>query len=244
MARWVNKMRWLIGGLGAVASLTATSSVQAQDGALTELYGYAVHRFYAGDYNEAQRALNIVIDAGVEDPRPHYFRGLVTYQMGMQDAAKSDFDHAAELEARGKAVVSISQALQRIQGPVRRDIELSRLMARVAVAQEQRAKKQMESLDSQASPNVAKPPAGNENALPPVVSGDAPAAEPTTPATPPATVPTPPSTPDMQNDPFKDDAAVPPPATPATPTDPAADPFGAAPATPPAPTPAADDPFK
>ncbi len=133
MARWVNKMRWLIGGLGAVASLTATSSVQAQDGALTELYGYAVHRFYAGDYNEAQRALNIVIDAGVEDPRPHYFRGLVTYQMGMQDAAKSDFDHAAELEARGKAVVSISQALQRIQGPVRRDIELSRLMARVAL---------------------------------------------------------------------------------------------------------------
>lgn len=238
MARWVNKMQWLIGGLGAVASVAVATSAQAQDGAFTELYGYAVHRYYAGDYNEAQRALNVVIDAGIEDPRPHYFRGLVTYQMGMQDAAKSDFDHAAELEARGKAVVNVGQALQRIQGPVRRDIELARLNARVAVAQEQRAKKQMETLDSQTAPKVATPPEGN--AMPPAISGEAPVAPatPAVPATPPATEPAAPATPDAATDPFKDDAAVPPPATPATP-----DPFGTEPATPAAP-PAADDPFK
>ena len=240
MALWGSKIRWLIGGLGALASAGVSTSAQAQDGAFTELYGYGVHRFYAGDYNEAQRVLNIVIDAGIEDPRPHYFRGLVTYQMGMQDAAKSDFEHAAELEARGKGVVNVSQALQRIQGPVRRDIELARLMARVAVAQEQRAKKQMETLDSQASPNVAKPPAGGNSSLPPALSGDAPAspAQPAQPAAP-ATEPVTPAAPDAQNDPFKDDAAVPAPATPAAP---AADPFGTAPAAPT--TPATDDPFK
>ena len=250
MARWVNNMRWLIGGLGALASAGISNYAQAQDGAYTELYGYAVHRYYAGDYNEAQRVLNMVIDAGIEDPRPHFFRGLTTYQMGMQDAAKSDFDRAAELEAKGKGTTSVSQALQRIQGPVRRDIELARMMARVAVSQEQRAKKEMEAMQSQANPSVAKPPAGNS--LPPALD-TAPAAQP--PAT--TTEPAAPANPDTQTDPFKDDAAVPPPATPAapaadpfgtapaTPAAPAADPFGTAPATPAAPTtPAADDPFK
>lgn len=237
MARWVSNIRWMIGGLGALASAAVSNCATAQDGAYTELYGYAVHRYYAGDYNEAQRALNIVIDAGIEDPRPHFFRGLTTYQMGMQDAAKSDFDHAADLEAKGKGVVNVSQALQRIQGPVRRDIEMARLMARVAVAQEQRAKKQTETAESQASPSVAKPPAGN--ALPPALSGDAePAATPATPTPPPTTEPVAPTTPDTQTDPFKDDAAVPAPATPAAP----ADPFGTTPAAPT--TPAADDPFK
>lgn len=240
MARWVNKMRWILGGVAAVASVGISSSAQAQDGAFTELYGYAVHRYYAGDYHEAQRALNIVIEAGIEDPRPHYFRGLVTYQQGMQDAAQSDFEHAAELEAKGKAVVNVSQALQRIQGPVRRDIELARMMARVAVAQEQRAKKQMDAAAAQANPNIAKPPAGEGNAMPPSISGDAPAqpaqpAAPTTPDSPSDTVP-PATTPDTATDPFKDDAAVPAPATPS------ADPFGATPA--PTTPPAADDPFK
>ncbi len=244
MARWVNNIRWLIGGLGALASAGISTSAQAQDGAFTELYGYAVHRYYAGDYNEAQRALNIVIDAGIEDPRPHFFRGLVTYQLGMQDAAKADFEHAADLEARGKGVVSISYALQRIQGPVRRDIELARLAARVAVAQELRAKKQLDASQSQTAPNVAQPPEGNN--LPPALSGGAPAlpTQPATPDTPPSDPATPatPATPDAQTDPFKDDASAvtpPPPATDA----PAADPFGTAPAAP-TPAPAGDDPFK
>ncbi len=239
MARWVNNMRWLIAGLSAAVSVGASTNIQAQDGAYTELYGYGVHRYYAGDYNEAQRVLNIVIDAGIEDPRPHYFRGLVTYQLGMQDAAKSDFEHAADLEARGKGVVNINLALQRIQGPVRRDIEMARMMARVAVTAEQRAKRQLDAVQSQTNPNVAKPPAGES--LPPAISGDAPPATP--PATPPAADPVAPpaTTPDAQNDPFKDDAAVPPPATPATPS---TDPFGTEPAPAAPSTPAADDPFK
>lgn len=246
MARWVNNIRWLIGGLGALASAGISTSAQAQDGAFTELYGYAVHRYYAGDYNEAQRALNIVIDAGIEDSRPHFFRGLVTYQMGMQDAAKADFEHAADLEARGKGVVSVSYALQRIQGPVRRDIELARLSARVAVAEELRAKKQLGATQSQTSPNVAQPPEGNN--LPPTLSGDAqplpvqPAA-PDVPPADPTTPPPPPTTPDTQTDPFKDDATTvtPPPPTTDAPT---ADPFGTAPAAPTTPAPAGDDPFK
>lgn len=242
MARWVNKMRWLIAGLGAAVSAGTSFGAQVQDGAFTELYGYGVHRYYAGDYHEAQRAFNIVIEAGIEDPRPHYFRGLVTYQMGSPEGATADFEHAAELEARGTSIVNINQALSRIQGPVRRDIEMARMMARVAVAQEQRAKKQMDAAQAEASGAIGKPPAGND--APPSVSAEPPAA-PATPATPPATppadptAPAAPATPDTQNDPFKDDAAVPPPATPETPS---ADPFGAAPA--PATPPASDDPFK
>lgn len=239
MSRWFRCLSMVLSGLSVATGAGVASRLMAQDGALMELYGYGVHRYYAGDYAEAQNVLNMVIDAGSEDPRPHYFRGLVQYQQGMQDAAKADFERAAEFEARGKGSSAISHALQRIQGPARKDIEWARLMARVAVQREEAAKKQLAQPQTQVMPTA---PAG-DTSLPPGLSPEAKRVEPgaTTPATP-----------DKQVDPFKDDQPAAP-ATPAspfgnelppmpTPTTPdaSADPFGA-PATPAAP---ASDPFK
>ncbi len=245
MTRWWKKVSLYVGAFSLMLGSGLSMQVRAQDGALTELYGYGVHRYYAGDYNEAQRVFNIVIEAGVEDPRPHYFRGLTQYQMGMTDAGKADFEHAADLEARGKRVVNIGLALQRIQGPARQEIEMARLMARVAVEQERLANKQAQADQSRTAPQIPTPPAGNASALPPALSGDVPAV----PVQPGA-----PGTPDTQTDPFRDDASVPAPVAPMTPATPAPttpapagdDPFGssAAPATPAPTTPApAADPF-
>lgn len=253
MSRWNKCLILVLSGISAACGAGFASQLSAHDGALTELYGYGVHRYYAGDYAEAQNVLNMVIDAGSEDPRPHYFRGLVQYQQGMQDAAKSDFERAAELEARGKGSSTISQALQRIQGPVRKEIEMARLMARVAVQREEAAKKQYS--ESQMTPIPTAPSANGANSnLPP---GLAPEAKPAAPGS------TTPATPDKNVDPFKDDQPAAP-AAPATPdSTPPASPFGnelppmPAPTTPPAepavdpfatpaPTesPAATDPFK
>ena len=238
MSRWFKCLSMILGGTTALVSAGLNSSVQAYDGALTELYGYGVHRYYAGDYAQAQNVLNMVIDAGSEDPRAHYFRGLVQYQQGLQDAAKADFERAAELEARGKGSSAISYALQRIQGPVRTEIEMARLMARVAVYREELAKKQMQ--PAPATPTPTAP--GTDAALPPALAPEPKPAEPSA---------TQPATPDSQVNPFKDDQpASPAPApanpfgteAPAAPAPAAADPFGA-PATPAPAAPAPADPF-
>lgn len=244
MARWMKFSSVVVGGLSAISSAGLTSEALAQDGAMTELYGYGVHRFYAGDYVEAQRVLNIVVESGIEDPRAHYFRGLTQHRMGALDAAKEDFEQAASLEARGRRVVNVSYALQRVQGPVRQEIEMTRLMARVALYKELRANNQLPP-DPNARPMVPMPPAGDVT-FPPALSGDVPPAA-IPPMTPPAgTVPpasTPPAfVPDSQVDPFRDDAPAP-----VVPTPAATDPFdtGAsdAPATPTAPAEITNNPF-
>lgn len=243
MRRWIKTVGVLFGGLGL-----ATGAV-AQEGAYTELYGYGVHRFYAGDLAEAQRVLTEVVDSGTQDPRPHYFRGLTQHQLGMLDAAKTDFENAARLEAAGHRAVNVSFALQRVQGPVRQDIELMRLNARVAQRVQDLANRRNQ-MPAAPRPGLVAP--SEAGSLPPSFAPED-AVPPTVPPTtaPPATTPdlsTPPA--DTAN-PFGDD-----PVQPATPAAPAVDPFGgaapaaepapvepAAPATPATPAPAADDPF-
>lgn len=202
------------------------SSAFAQS-ALTELYGEGIHRFYAGDLMTAEQYLTRVIDAGVEDPRAYYFRGLVREMQG--GGGEYDYETGARLEAEGARSFNIGLALSRIQGHTRAKIEKLRLDARVAAQQQALL---MERARTEAGSSAPVPPPASP-VVPPVDTTDpfGGAEEPTPPVVDPVQ-------PDALTDPFADDPAPAADATePPTTTEPAdeADPFGG--------TPADDNPF-
>ena len=116
--------------LFTVVSLSLANFVHAQD-PLDEMYGQAVHSYFRGDSNRAQELLTEVIDAGSQDPRAFFFRGLCQSYGGF-DVSNPDFERASQLEIDGKKVVNVGKALERIQGPARVAIEKSRSKARLA----------------------------------------------------------------------------------------------------------------
>ena len=111
----------------------AGTPAQAQGDAMTELYGEGVHRYFAGDYSGADMVLSKVVDSGSNDPRAHYFRGLAREMLGA--GGQPDFENGARMEAAGKRVVNVGQALIRIQGSMRTSIEKARRAARVEAKQ-------------------------------------------------------------------------------------------------------------
>jgi hypothetical protein len=106
---------------------------KAQD-VFEEMYGAGVHAFFAGKLDLAQELFDEVINAGSQDPRVYYYRGLVQVasQCGMFEAGLGDFEQAAQLEVSGRTSANISKALTRIQGPTRIAIERLRMRARLA----------------------------------------------------------------------------------------------------------------
>jgi hypothetical protein len=109
-----------------------SSVARAQD-PLDELYGHAVHSFFRGDYIQSEEILNEVINAGSQDPRAHYFRGLCQVRSsGSTGVGNADFERGAQLEIDGKKVVNVGKALERIQGSARLEIEKARAKARLA----------------------------------------------------------------------------------------------------------------
>lgn len=204
-------------------SAMVSVSAWAQD-PLDDVYGHAVHAYFRGDAATAQQWLNEAIAAGSQDPRAYYYRGLCQAALSSDpEAGASDFEQAAQMEIDGKRVVNVGKALERIQGPVRCQIEAIRRKARLA----SRGKyMEMQRLRyEQGIRNGATVPASPSDAPP---------------------RPVPPI-----NDPFSDGADLnkgqpKPMAEPVTPAPASNDPFGdpSAPANPPAnPAPASDDPF-
>jgi hypothetical protein len=117
--------------LFALVTATFSGAALAQD-PRDEMYGKAVHAFFRGDVDHAELLLNDAIAAGSVDPRAYIFRGLCLSRNGIE-AGTADFQKAADLEINGaRKVVNVGQALQRIQGPVRAEIEKARLNARLA----------------------------------------------------------------------------------------------------------------
>ncbi len=205
-----------------------SSTSLAQLGGLDELYGEGVHRYFANDLSGADQILSQVVDAGSQDPRVYYFRGLVHECMGADGVV--DFESGARLEAEGKRVVDVGTALTRVQGRVRTKIETARRDARIVVNQQQLLQQQARQQQFEASGN-SLPAAPSRDASPfpmELIPADETGLAPLTPAAP--TAPT-----GDVTDPFSDDAA------PAGETAPATedDPFNS-----PAPeAPAIDDPF-
>ena len=201
-------------------------STAAAQGVLDDTYGRGVHAYFAADYARAQEWLTAAVDAGSQDPRVFYFRGLTSVAIagGAFDAGAADFDKAANLEVSGGRVVNVNRALERIQGYTRSLIEDLRLRVRVA----NKDKLPREPIGPVTGPGVLPlDPFADDGGLttgdpaevvvPPVdVDPLAPAADPLAPS--PAVVE--PAAPLDTTDPF----ATPPDTTPAT------DPFGETPA--------------
>lgn len=114
------------------------SSVSAQD-ILEQYYGRGVHAYFAGNVQLAEEHFNDVVNAGSQDPRVYYFRGLsqIQSQGGMIDAGMADFEQAAQREVAGKRSGDVAKALSRIQGPTRLAIENARAKARLAAKSQQ-----------------------------------------------------------------------------------------------------------
>jgi hypothetical protein len=211
-----------------------STSAFAQD-IYEQYYGSGVHAYFAGNYERASELFSELIDAGSQDPRVHYFRGLTQMQAhcAMIEIGLADFEQAAQLEVSGKRSADVSKALARIQGPTRVAIEQIRAKARFAARNLQAdailrsGVPGMPNPSDPMTPKAADPFAGDAG----LMGGDPkPMPEPSeapanpgspfdNPSTPDATTPAPEPTmpaPDAAN-PFGDDPVPPPPPAPDNP---------------------------
>ena len=126
----VRRLALLLGGL----ALLYTPTAGGQEAAFGQLYGLGVHAYFSQEYASAYEHLTKAIDAGSQDPRTCYFRGLCYLQLGREDEAKMDFEKGAELEAaEGATDYQVARALERIQGEDRMLLEEYRRDARATV---------------------------------------------------------------------------------------------------------------
>jgi hypothetical protein len=116
----------------------ATAQTAVEMAPLAAAYGSAVHAFYAGDYERSHELLTTAIDAGIEDPRAWYFRGLSALRLGRSDEAEMDFTEGAERESSRVGRWPVSRSLERVQGTDRLRLERHRVRARVAALQRDR----------------------------------------------------------------------------------------------------------
>ena len=139
--------------LAGALSVESCGLAHGQDG-ISATYGEGVHRYFAGDLAGAKKSLNRSIDAGSQDPRSFYFRGLIEEAMGADGSA--DFQTGARLEALGRRSSPVGSSLTRVQGAVRKKIEKARHDARIM-----RMKQIQEDKVARASAaEAAKKPAG------------------------------------------------------------------------------------
>jgi hypothetical protein len=216
--------------LAFVLLAASGSSAWAQLVGSGELYGEGVHRYFARDYQGADELLSRAIEAGSQDPRAHYFRGLAREAYG--GGGEIDFEEGARLEASGRSGPMIGFSLSRVQGMARIKLEKARRNARVQAAQQRALMQQA------AQPAPVTPPPTTPDAADPFKSGEGVRSPETQPV--PEVTDTPKS--DETVNPFGDEPMKTEPTTPADPADPFADP--ATPTTPATDPAAAEDPFK
>ncbi len=126
----MNRLLWK--GIMVLGLLIPAVSISAQSTSVSEqLYGQGVHAYFAGQYLEASDLLSQAIENGTRDPRIFYFRGLAMDSIGDNQAALDDFAVGAQLEfsATGR-FYAVGRALERVQGPMRMEIEHARRAAR------------------------------------------------------------------------------------------------------------------
>ena len=201
-------MRRIHLALAVLGLLALAPAVRAQEAGLTELYGHAVHAFFSGRTQASLESLTQAIDAGSQDPRVFYYRGLVWQQMQSPEAAEQDFARGAALEASGQGLYGVDRALERIQGRTRLVIEHHRTAARLAALRalaEERARYNQEIESTR--PEITVPPG------PPATRPAVPLEQPVQPAAPPPapgeSAPRDPLNAPMQNPPAEAEEAAP-----------------------------------
>jgi tetratricopeptide (TPR) repeat protein len=115
-----------------IAICLLTAPVLGGDRASNDsLLNNALSVWRAGDFAAAEKMLSDIIENGTDDPRPLYFRGILTEQSGKDGTA--DLQAAAKLEAETSTASLVNRSIERTQGPLRVRIERYRLAARNAL---------------------------------------------------------------------------------------------------------------
>jgi hypothetical protein len=151
--------------------------------ALATGYGNGVHAYNEGDYQCSYDELSRVIEAGSNDPRVFYFRGLAALKLGRMDEADADFQQGANLEADGVAEPEVlrrrrPEPVEPVPAPAAKETEPR------ADAEEPAEEAAEESAEEPAAEPAAEPAdeATEEPADTSDPFGDAPATEKETPA--------------------------------------------------------------
>lgn len=106
--------------------------------AVRNAIGDGIHAYHAGDFDRAYDALTNAIEAGSDDPRSYYYRGLAALRLGRQNEAEADFTTGADRELATGSMRRVSQSLERVQGADRLSLERHRARARLGSLQRSR----------------------------------------------------------------------------------------------------------
>jgi len=106
--------------------------------AVRNAIGDGIHAFHAGDFGRAYDDLTNAIEAGTDDPRSYYFRGLAALRLGRTSEAEADFTTGADRELATGSMRRVSQSLERVQGTDRLTLERFRARARLGALQRER----------------------------------------------------------------------------------------------------------
>jgi len=136
-SRWALLAALLVLPTGAL-SAGAAEFAGEEPIAVREAIGGGIHAFHARDYDGAYNQLTDAIEAGSDDPRGYYFRGLAALRLGRASEAQADFTTGADRETVTGSTRRVSQALERVQGPDRLTLERYRTRARLSVLQRER----------------------------------------------------------------------------------------------------------
>jgi len=116
-------------------SLAAAEFIGEEPVAVRSAIGDGMHAYHAGQYDRAYDDLTNAIEAGTDDPRSYYFRGLAALRLGRTSEAAADFTTGADRELANGGVRRVSQSLERVQGPDRLTLERFRARARLGALQ-------------------------------------------------------------------------------------------------------------
>jgi len=103
--------------------------------AVRDAVGGGIHAYHAGDYDRAYDDLTNAIEAGTDDPRSYYFRGLAALKLGRTSEAEADFSAGADREVSTGSIRRVSRSLERVQGHDRLTLERFRARARLGALQ-------------------------------------------------------------------------------------------------------------
>ena len=110
---------------------TVSSVSSGASGCPDQLYGAGAHALFAGQYPEAIAMFDKAESQGVCDPRCFFLRGLAQRRLGNMAAAEADMQRGAALEwSEPLGNFNVNQALARVQGPERLQIEQARNAAK------------------------------------------------------------------------------------------------------------------
>jgi len=160
---------------------------QRRDYEQQRIYAEARRAFFAGQDARTLELLDPLITAGSVDPRVYYFHGLALHRQGQTDQAAREFQQAVKIELSPGNQIDADQALEAVQGDLRRALDTHRQEQISALRLEERRREAAmieKLLDGRAS---------GSSAVAAIVRSANPAAIPAPTATPAPMPPTPPA---------------------------------------------------